>query len=82
MLLAFHISTVLEAHVNTGTLIETGGIPHKFVRGKRGEVEVPGIKKDVFEFDGKKFLFEKAIRGDLAILRAWKADKAGNCVFR
>ena len=34
------------------------------------------------EFDGKKYLFEPAIRGDVAILRAWKVDKAGNCVFR
>ena len=43
---------------------------------------MPGVKKEVREFDGKRYLFEPAIRGDVAILRAWKADKAGNCVFR
>lgn len=25
---------------------------------------------------------ETALTGDVAILRAWKVDKAGNCVFR
>lgn len=45
-------------------------------------VEIPGAKKEVREFEGRRFLLEPAIKGDLAILRAWKADKAGNCVFR
>jgi 3-oxoacid CoA-transferase len=40
------------------------------------------VKKDVYEFDGKKYLLEPAIKGDVAIIRAWKVDKAGNCVFR
>lgn len=34
------------------------------------------------DFDGARHLFEPAIRGDVAILRAWKVDEAGNCVFR
>lgn len=50
--------------------------------GKEQTVLVPGNKKNVAEFDGKKYLFEPAIHGDVAILRAWKVDKAGNCVFR
>ena len=50
-------------------------------KGKQ-EVLEAGMKKDVTEFDGKRYLFEPAIRGDVAILRAWKVDKAGNCVFR
>jgi len=65
--------------------VETGGIPQKLTKkdgeGKQ-ETLVPGVNKDVAEFDGKRFLFEPAIRGDVAILRAWKVDKAGNCVFR
>ena len=65
--------------------METGGIPQKLSKkdsnGKQ-ETLIPGVKKDVAEFDGKRFLFEPAIRGDIAILRAWKVDKAGNCVFR
>ncbi|RSH89104.1 hypothetical protein EHS25_002770 [Saitozyma podzolica] len=68
-----------------GTLVETGGIPQKWSKpdadGKQW-VDIPGERKKVEEFDGKRFLFEPAIKGDVAILRAWKADKAGNCVFR
>jgi 3-oxoacid CoA-transferase len=33
-------------------------------------------------FDGRSFLMETALTGDVAILRAWKVDEAGNCVFR
>lgn len=68
-----------------GTNIETGGIPIKWstpdADGKQ-VVEIPGNKKEVREFDGQRFIFEPAIHGDVAILRAWKVDKAGNCVFR
>jgi 3-oxoacid CoA-transferase len=45
-------------------------------------VEIPGDKKETKIIDGKKYLFEPAIKGDVAILRAWKVDKAGNCRFR
>jgi len=33
-------------------------------------------------FNGRPFLMETALPGDVAILRAWKVDTAGNCVFR
>lgn len=68
-----------------GTNVETGGIPIKWSKpdaeGKQ-KVIVPGNKKEVREFDGKRYIFEPSIHGDVAILRAWKVDKAGNCVFR
>jgi 3-oxoacid CoA-transferase len=68
-----------------GTGVETGGIPQLWSK-KDGEgkqtVLVPGNKKEAREFDGKRYIFEPAIHGDVAILRAWKVDKAGNCVFR
>lgn len=41
-----------------------------------------GVKKEVYDFDGKRYLLEPAIKGDVGIIRAWKVDKAGNCVFR
>ncbi|ODN84981.1 hypothetical protein L202_00825 [Cryptococcus amylolentus CBS 6039] len=65
----------------SGTFVETGGIPQKFSPDGK-EVVIPGVKKETRVFDGKKFLFEPAIHGDAAIFRAWKVDKAGNCVFR
>src|SRR2546423_3201482 len=32
--------------------------------------------------DGKEMIFEKPLRADFAIIRAWKGDKWGNLVFR
>lgn len=37
--------------------------------------------KQVLEVEGKKFLLEPAIPGDVALLKAKKADKAGNLVY-
>ena len=33
-------------------------------------------------FDGREYVLEEAIRTDLAIVKAWKGDKAGNLVYR
>lgn len=47
-----------------------------------GSVVEKGRKRETREFDGRMFLMETALKGDIAILRAWKVDTAGNCVFR
>ncbi|KAJ9126922.1 hypothetical protein QFC24_001153 [Naganishia onofrii] len=68
-----------------GTFVETGGIPRRLSlkeEGKKQTVVLEGKPKEVREFDGKRYLLEPAIKGDVAIIRAWKVDKAGNCVFR
>ena len=33
-------------------------------------------------FDGKEYVLERTLRGDVALLRATKVDSAGNCFFR
>jgi 3-oxoacid CoA-transferase subunit A len=38
--------------------------------------------KETREINGKKCVLEHAIRGDFAIVKAWKGDKWGNLVFR
>lgn len=38
--------------------------------------------KETKLFGGKEYLLEEAITGDFAFVKAWKADKAGNLVFR
>lgn len=38
--------------------------------------------KPVIEVDGKKYLLEKPLRGDVALIHAWKADRMGNLVYR
>lgn len=37
--------------------------------------------KEVITVDGQDFLLEKPLRGDVALIHAWKADKMGNVVY-
>ncbi|KAI5856743.1 putative coenzyme A transferase [Durotheca rogersii] len=61
------------------TFVETGEIPIRFTpeavleKGKPREARV---------FNGRSYILETALPGDVAILRAWKVDEAGNCVFK
>ncbi|KAA8576997.1 hypothetical protein EYC84_007017 [Monilinia fructicola] len=63
------------------TLLQTGGIPTRLgppVEGsKENTVLEKGQVRETREFDGKTYSMEKAIKGDVAILRAWKVDEAG-----
>lgn len=33
-------------------------------------------------FNGRDFILEQSITGDVSIIKAWKADKKGNVMFR
>uniref|UniRef100_A0A4W6CDK4 Succinyl-CoA:3-ketoacid-coenzyme A transferase n=1 Tax=Lates calcarifer TaxID=8187 RepID=A0A4W6CDK4_LATCA len=63
-----------------GTLIQEGGSPIKY--NKDGSIAIASEKREVREFNGRHYIMEKAITGDFALVKAWKADKAGNIVFR
>ncbi|KAF8522262.1 3-oxoacid CoA-transferase [Hysterangium stoloniferum] len=65
------------------TAIEHGSIPIRYNPGgfEHG-VMIPGNKKESREINGRKFVLEPAIKGDVAFIRAWKADEIGNVVFR
>lgn len=41
-----------------------------------------GDGKEVREFDGRPYILEESITGDFAIVKAWKADTFGNCIYR
>ncbi|KAJ3494990.1 hypothetical protein NLG97_g3711 [Lecanicillium saksenae] len=62
------------------TLVQDGEIPVRLAPG--GKTIERGTKRETREFNGKTYLMETSLPGDVAILRAYKADKAGNCVFR
>ena len=62
------------------TLVQQGAIPVRF--DADGNVAEYGKPRETRIFGGRPFLMETALQGDVAILRAWKVDKAGNCVFR
>ncbi|KAI2468500.1 succinyl-CoA:3-ketoacid-coenzyme A transferase subunit B [Annulohypoxylon bovei var. microspora] len=61
------------------TFIETGEIPVRFTPEA---VLEKGKPKETRVFNGKSYIMETALFGDVAILRAWKVDEAGNCVFK
>uniref|UniRef100_A0A672GXH8 Succinyl-CoA:3-ketoacid-coenzyme A transferase n=1 Tax=Salarias fasciatus TaxID=181472 RepID=A0A672GXH8_SALFA len=63
-----------------GTLIQEGGSPIKY--NKDGSIAIASEKREVKEFNGRHYVMEKAITGDYALIKAWKADRAGNIVFR
>ncbi|KAJ6094257.1 hypothetical protein N7467_003102 [Penicillium canescens] len=62
------------------TYIQEGKIPVRM--DESGKVLESGKPRETREFNGKTYLMETALTGDVAIIRAWKADEAGNCVFR
>src|SRR3546814_2469071 len=38
--------------------------------------------KETKVFDGQEYVLERGIRADLSIIKGWKADEAGNLLFR
>jgi 3-oxoacid CoA-transferase subunit A len=68
-----------------GTLAERlraggAGIPAFYTRTGVGTVVAEGKPTELF--DGETFVMERGIRADLALVKAWKADRFGNLVFR
>lgn len=68
-----------------GTLAEKmraggAGIPAFFTATGYGTPVAEG--KEEREIDGRMYILEPAITGDFAIVKAWKADRYGNLVFR
>lgn len=80
------LSGELELEFNPqGTLAERlraggAGIPAFYTRTGYGTVVADG--KETREFDGHHYVMETALKADVSLVKAWKADKAGNLVFR
>jgi 3-oxoacid CoA-transferase len=47
-----------------------------------GSVQIESTEKEVKSFNGKEYVMEEGIRGDFALVKAWKADTRGNLIFR
>jgi len=68
-----------------GTLAERmraggAGIPGFYTRTGVGTSVAEG--KEHREFDGHTHILERGIRADLALVKAWKGDAAGNLIYR
>jgi 3-oxoacid CoA-transferase len=80
------------------TVVHLGGNPIKFQDGKISVKSEPKEVISKFnktlvyfliyftfkarEIDGKTYMMEKAIKAEYALIKGWKADKAGNVIFR
>src|SRR5215203_5766173 len=68
-----------------GTLAERiraggAGIPAFFTKTGVGTIIAEG--KEVREFDGEKYVMERGLFADIAVVHAWKGDLEGNLVYR
>lgn len=81
-----YLSGELELEFNPqGTLAERmraggAGIPGFYTKTGVGTVIAEG--KEEKEFDGQKYILERGIVADIAIVKAWKGDEQGNLIYR
>jgi len=81
-----YLAGELEIEFNPqGTLAERiraggAGIPAFFTKTGVGTLIAEGKEEKIF--DGEKFIMERGLFADLAIVHAWKGDTAGNLVYR
>ena len=81
-----YLNKTLELELNPqGTLAERiraagAGIPAFYTRTGVGTDMAVG--KETKEFNGKTYVMEESIFADLAIIKAYKADKFGNVIYR
>src|SRR6201747_918131 len=81
-----YLSGKLELEFNPqGTLAERiraggAGIPAFFTKTGVGTLVAEG--KEVRDFDGEAYVMERGLTADLAIVKAWKGDHAGNLIYR
>ena len=80
-----YLNNELEVELTPqGTLAEKlraggAGIPAFFTQTGVGTLIAKG--KEVREFDGKEYILEPSLVADVALVKAYKADKAGNLIF-
>ncbi|GAC1337783.1 MAG: CoA transferase subunit A [Beijerinckiaceae bacterium] len=81
-----YLAGELEIEFNPqGTLAERiraggAGIPAFFTKTGVGTLIAEG--KEIREFDGEKYIMERGLFADLALVHAWKGDTEGNLVYR
>ncbi|MBT8613768.1 CoA transferase subunit A [Polynucleobacter paneuropaeus] len=56
------------------------GIPAFFTKTGVGTLVADGKEEKVF--DGERYIMERSIVSDISIVKAWKADRTGNLVYR
>ena len=62
------------------TAISEGGLPVLY--NPDGTVKKYSAKKEIRAFDGRDYVLDPAIRGQFALVKAWRGDRYGNLVYR
>lgn len=62
------------------TLVHLGGAPIKY--DAKGNIVLASKPKQTISHKGHNYVLEEAIKGDFAFVKAYKADKSGNLIFR
>jgi 3-oxoacid CoA-transferase A subunit len=81
-----YLAGELEIEFNPqGTLAERiraagAGIPAFYTATAAGTKLEQG--KEAREFEGKRYVMERALKGDVALIEAWEADRWGNLIYR
>ena len=81
-----YLAGELELEFNPqGTLSERiraggAGIPGFYT--KTGVVTLVAEGKEHKEFDGETYILETGLKADVSLVKAWKADKEGNLIYR
>ncbi len=81
-----YLDGLIELEFNPqGTLAERiraggAGIPAFFTKTGVGTLVSEG--KEIREFDGERYVMERGLRADIALVKAWKGDTSGNLIYR
>lgn len=73
-----HIIVIMLSLI--GTMYANGGIPLKYAPD--GSVAIVSEPRQTQIFDGKEYVMEYALRPDVSLVKAFKADTRGNLIFR
>jgi len=70
----------IPSHVLLLIIVQTGEMAVRY--NPDGSIAQKSKPREVREFNGVSYIMEEAIRGDYALVKAYKADRHGNCIFR
>eukprot|EP00759_Apiculatamorpha_spiralis_P048772 PhF_6_TR44123/c0_g1_i1/m.67367/K01027/OXCT; 3-oxoacid CoA-transferase len=65
-----------------GTVMQEGNFPIRMASKDGSRPALMSQPKEVRQFNGRWYVLEEGIKGDFSLIKAWKADTKGNCVFR
>ena len=64
-----------------GSDVANGGFPIKFKEGT-SEAEIVSKPKEERKYHGRRYILEESLTADFSLVKAWKADRLGNVIFR